>query len=249
MPQAVYADELHITRNGAIHVGSIVLAGSNNGTAWSLISTHLNMPPWTIDQELVTGAQRAYTHFRLIVLKNYGGQSAIIVDMRLVEYARQATTRSQLFWPPARLPSNTTTLYGQSYGNGAYTASASSTFINNQTVGPYRLFDGGLGGWLGGQDTYAVGTPGAYLGAVSTTVSGVAYTGEWVQLQLPTAVRADELHLTYTQAEAQVGSGIIAGSNDGTTWMLISTHLNMPLSTTTPHVLVTGALQSYTRSG
>jgi hypothetical protein len=67
---------------------------------------------------------------------------------------------------------------------------------------------------------------------VSTTVSGVAYAGEWLQLQVPAPIYVNELRMTrHTGANLDgnhVGSIVVAGSNDGVAWSLLSSHLDMP---------------------
>jgi len=71
-------------------------------------------------------------------------------------------------------------------------------------------------------------TSGVYTGSVSTTVSGSAVTGEWMQIQLPYKL----LVTTYSiMTGAASGGGsynsmfpknyTLAGSNDGTTWTAI----------------------------
>ena len=71
-------------------------------------------------------------------------------------------------------------------------------------------------------------TSGVYLGTVSTTVSGSAVTGEWMQIQLPYKL----LVTTYSIITGAAGGGstynqmfpknyTLAGSNNGTTWTLI----------------------------
>jgi hypothetical protein len=88
LPTAVFADELHLLRNNVVFPGSIVVAGSIDGVTWSLISSHLDMPPWEADKKLVTGVTTAYTHLRLIVLKMYNITQATIYDVRIIEYER-----------------------------------------------------------------------------------------------------------------------------------------------------------------
>jgi hypothetical protein len=119
------------------------------------------------------------------------------------------------------------------------------------TVGPYTAFNGTTANWLSAAEIYEVAPLGAYLGAVSTTVSGVgvAYAGEWLQLQVPAAIYADKLHFRLREQAPlngiHVGSVVVAGSNDGATWSLISSHPDMP-SWDGDHVLVTGATTAYT---
>ena len=71
-------------------------------------------------------------------------------------------------------------------------------------------------------------TSGVYTGSVSTTVSGSAVTGEWMQIKLPYKL----LVTTYTLMTGAAGGGgtynqmfpknfTFAGSNNGTTWTLI----------------------------
>jgi hypothetical protein len=71
-------------------------------------------------------------------------------------------------------------------------------------------------------------TSGVYTGSVSTTVSGSAVTGEWMQIFLPYKL----LVTTYSIMTGAAGGGgtcnqmfpknfTLAGSNNGTTWFLI----------------------------
>jgi hypothetical protein len=99
-----------------------------------------------------------------------------------------------------------------------YAASASGTYPN-VNFSPNFAFDYNTASlWASVQSAYN-GTTGAYQlsPATSTTVSGTAYTGEWLQLQLPSA-RA-------VQAMLFLGNGlrrfVIAGSQDTTTWTAV----------------------------
>jgi hypothetical protein len=147
----------------------------------------------------------------------------------------------------------TTALSGFAYGNGTYVASASSTFINDASVAAHKAFDRTAGAWLsGGMDMAAryenLGplVLGGYIGSASTTVAGVVHAGEWLQLQLPTAVFADELHLMKGDSTGGFpGSIVVAGSNDGATWSLLSSHLDMP-PWPADKQLMTGSNTAYT---
>jgi hypothetical protein len=99
-----------------------------------------------------------------------------------------------------------------------YIASASGTF-SHPAFNPNFAFDyNPTSIWATVEAAYN-STTGAYQRspATSTTVSGTAYTGEWLQLQLPSA-RA-------VQAMLFLGNGlrrfVIAGSQDTTTWTAV----------------------------
>jgi hypothetical protein len=67
-------------------------------------------------------------------------------------------------------------------------------------------------------------TTGAYAGSTSTTV-GTAQTGEWLQVQLPNALRVTSFvisaHYDTNSLKRFIKSFILAGSNDGSTWTSI----------------------------
>jgi hypothetical protein len=116
---------------------------------------------------------------------------------------------------------------GQSYGNGTYVISASSSYgvlnagaqnFTGAFAVPY-----GTQQWTTaiGTDPYAtIGDNGAYIGSTSTTVSGTAYLGAWIQIQFPVVVNASVLTL-YEVGNRNAVSDMIAGSNDGSTWTML----------------------------
>ena len=118
--------------------------------------------------------------------------------------------------------------------SGGYTASA-STQLGTTQFAPYMAFDkrnianDNTTDWATSGQVYNTGTvPSTYsAGAFSTTVSGTAYAGEYLQLQLPTGI-------TLTSYTWETGRGIgideypqspsswvLAGSNDGTKWTFV----------------------------
>jgi hypothetical protein len=132
-----------------------------------------------------------------------------------------------------------------------------SVFQNVVDVEPFNAFSAVANSWQTGPvndsdlyETAAVGSLRNYLGSVSTTVSGVAYNGEWIQLQMPLEVYADKLVITKTRVSEgtdhrQVGSVVVAGSNDGAVWSLISEHIDLPYSTQSNLELVTSSTAKY----
>ena len=83
-------------------------------------------------------------------------------------------------------------------------------------------------------------TSGLYIGTVSTTVSGTAVSGEWMQIKLPYKL----LVTTYNiMTGAQGGGGTynqtfpknftLAGSNNGTTWTLIDSRTGYSATSST----------------
>jgi hypothetical protein len=134
-------------------------------------------------------------------------------------------------YPPAALPANTSELSGQAYGNGEYVASASSMWVDGDAH-EWRAFDKSADAtdqWMSALFRYVQADPGNYTGDVLMTVSGFAYAGEWLQLQLPSAIYADEVHITTVRPEeAGLGRVVLAGSNDGVTWSLLSAHIDPP---------------------
>ena len=107
-----------------------------------------------------------------------------------------------------------------------FVASASTSWSG--AYEPFRAFDNNiLTDWFSSQTPrYSTASPGLYTGAVSTTVSGVAVLGEWIQLAFTSVVIS-----TYTIVVADLyknnsvpTSWVVAGStNGGTTWTVLDT--------------------------
>ena len=144
----------------------------------------------------------------------------------------------------------TQSLTGYAFGaSGTYIANNSTT--TSQTIYPaWKAFDGDVNTlWYSGAAKYDTSTNnGAYLGAVTTTISGVATPGEWVDVQFPTAVSVYSYSLTRPVSAFSVGiypkTFKIAGSNDGTTWNLIDAPANQSTYTTGVPVIFTLASPS-----
>jgi hypothetical protein len=119
-------------------------------------------------------------------------------------------------YPTAAMTANTTTL-----SDGVYIASASNS---GNSTNPYYVFDNSLGSFWGELTSY--NTSGSYTGAISTTVSGTSYLGEWIQLQLPNPINLYSYTLIGRQDQylyqwRTPSSFVVAGSNDGSTWSLV----------------------------
>jgi hypothetical protein len=103
-------------------------------------------------------------------------------------------------------------------------ASSSTTL---STYDAYNAFDYNSGTfWHSNTGVY---NNGPYTGAVSTTVSAVAYNGEWLQIQLPSAITLTAYAITCRSIGSNLetnqapNSWVIAGSNNGTNWFLLDT--------------------------
>jgi hypothetical protein len=191
--------------------------------------------------------------FNLATDEQKTGASDLITLVNDLKAAGHAYTQ----FPPQPMTGTTTTMLGQ-----MYSASASSSAANAE---PWKAF----GDWLTqawscdfmtDPQPYAyvpgetgLDVPVCYQGAASTTVSGVVYNGEWVQLLTPVPVYADKVVVSMLSAgpngESQIfGSAVLAGSNDGVQWSLISEHLDLPPDVQYLHKreLTTGATVPYT---
>ena len=137
------------------------------------------------------------------------------------QYIPQPTTFTnysvERMYPPVRnFSAATTTVSGQTYGNGTYVVSFSTSFDAN--LAPYTCFNtsqGSGGHWTAGY------TAGNYNGS-AFVVAG--YLGDWLKIQLPVAIkltRFEFLMRTDTQGirERSPKNFKIYGSNDNITWV------------------------------
>jgi len=137
-------------------------------------------------------------------------------------------------YPPAGLTSDTTTLSGQSYGNGTYTCSHSYAYIPTVNYA-FKIFDRDEGTWSSGWSSVGNGvtkynsSTGAYVGSTSTTATNsTTYNGEWLQWQFPVAVKLCEWYIVPRSdfvpdnyVSRMPNRYIILGSNNGTSWDLL----------------------------
>lgn len=137
--------------------------------------------------------------------------------------AVQVQTRQIVQWPPVAMTSNTTTISGQLYGNGTYTALSSNGCVANQNQ-EFRAFDYNVNSYY--EENYQLGRSYAIDGTLinpkltQTTVSGATVQGDWLQLNLPTTmVLRNYTFVPRPGFEFRCPRIFwIAGSNDGTTW-------------------------------
>lgn len=125
---------------------------------------------------------------------------------------------TQVTYPPGPMTASTTAISGRAFGDGVYTATASS--VNSAGSEAFLAFAGTTtsNGWASATSKYNSSSPFGYVGATST--SGV--TGEYLQLQLPTSQT-----ITRVSVQAKLASAPkvihVFGSSNGTTWTSIAT--------------------------
>ena len=157
-----------------------------------------------------------------------GGSGIVIIRYKLtktitsnsqniIEPVVISETIERIYPPIRNATSNTTTITGQTYGNGVYIVSASS---NHPGEEPFKIINTNNTGWTQSWTSYN-GTPaGTYTG----TFSLGGYSGECVKIQLPYRIK-----LTRHIIEASSIGGVnrapsiykIFGSNDDSNWVEI----------------------------
>ena len=160
----------------------------------------------------------------MITTTDYKVGSASVAMNSSVSYLTQSPTAQA--YPPAAMTSNSTTISNMGYGNGTYTASASSA----SSYPAWGAFDkvafgsSAANSWTPANLLYNVGSS-PYLGysatgTATTTISGTAVKGEWLQLQMPSAIIIAGYSINAYSNRAPTRF-YIAGSNNGTTWTQI----------------------------
>jgi hypothetical protein len=134
------------------------------------------------------------------------------------------TWYNQLY-PSSSINSNTFTVYGQTF-----IASSSSTLTNSYAPFTNNNTNNNTNRWVTGGNTYYTYPGGIATGVTSTTISSSAYTGEWLQIKVQTAVQIASFTLCVS-LDQNIYRGPntfkIAGSNDGITWTLIHTAVGL----------------------
>jgi hypothetical protein len=124
----------------------------------------------------------------------------------IIKNANRIRSVTYLPYPPANLTGYSTTISGQSYGNGTYTVSA--TVERNGAGTAANAF--------GNSSIWQINP---YPTTRTTVVSGTTYTGEWVQLVIPSSIIVKRYSFDTGPSNNPL-SWAIAGSTDGNTWYL-----------------------------
>jgi hypothetical protein len=170
----------------------------------------------------------------------------------LTWYDQSQNDMEALKYPPISLGGGTAnpttaTLTSAPYGNGSYIYSGSTQYDTSQFVGALFNSSGNFQNYTsaGGVDAYN-GSTGAFTGSTSTTVSGSAYTGAWVQIQLPYAIYPTSYYRLMSSGRNET-SHVFAGSNNGTTWALLNSATEPAYTTSSLINLNVTASYSYYR--
>lgn len=226
---------------------SFVILGSNDGTTFRLLYEETNRNDWTAaTKTFIVNATDSYSYYRIVArrvgnLDNQTVQGSGWQDsLNMLQWWLYASSdpsinyngssqfmeiQTQSF-PPAAMTANTTAISGQSYGNGTYIASASASY--DGTTQPFNAFNNNTTDFWHTVDTparYNTNT-GAYLVSNTTTAGGVTYSGEWLQLQLPSAIPLQMMHITPRsglETQRSPRNFVVVGSNNGSTWNLVYT--------------------------
>jgi hypothetical protein len=143
-----------------------------------------------------------------------------------------ANSGGVLAFPPAAMTGYSTAL-SSGYGQGVYVASASAEFSGTYA---YNAFDKNTGTTWGGQSGQYTGSgsfPYLYVGGSppkTVDVNGNAYTGDWVQIQMPSPIILSSYSIYYNTSYACPGLFYILGSRDGTNWSLVDQRTQAPPS-------------------
>ncbi|GFR41534.1 hypothetical protein Agub_g2247 [Astrephomene gubernaculifera] len=131
-------------------------------------------------------------------------------------------------YPPDALTGPETTFENLWFGNGVYRVSASSDLSYPGSTSAYMAFDkqyyGSGGSWTTADSSlYDIYYPFSYNGAAKTYEATEVYAGEWVQLQMPEAIRVTTyaVYVPYDMPHRGPKDFALLGSNDGYRWQLV----------------------------
>ncbi len=170
---------------------------------------------YDIETTLTTSFSSGDTYIPVSSTTNFPSSGTVIIDNEIISYAGKTSTE---FITLTR-SSPTSHSSGVSVYNHSYTDA----------------------GWHSNSGVYNAGT-GAYTGAESTTIDGTPYTGEWIQLEVPSPIVPSGFYINEPTNHST--SVIVAGSYDGTTWKLLNTALPI-VPTTGENFISTSTLMYY----
>ena len=231
LPQSIILTSYSIAARGDANYAQTpsqwYIVGSNNaGSTWAIVDTQTGINYTSASQIqtfTITGNNTAYNEYRIVIIALSPGNNGYTSISEWILYGQQASVQQ---WPPAALTTNTiTSLSNLSYGNGLYTATASSYFTINNLY-PYFAFnktgEGTNNIWAISTTPYNISTGAYTLSTYSTTVAGTAILGEWLDILLPNQIVLTSYSIQARSSTSYVQTPYtwtIAGTNNGgVTW-------------------------------
>ncbi|KAI8995146.1 hypothetical protein BC832DRAFT_596046 [Gaertneriomyces semiglobifer] len=237
---------LNVTTN--FYIKEFVLVGSNDDTTFTQLMTStfswgaagaqtLNVP--------VPNVSKGFKTYRLIIKSLLGNRTYCQVS-RLIFYGkpvsmeiRGAISAKQILTDDLVCSGDvqmdglglqddipTTSVYPDipttAATTGQYTATSSSVYSGTWTgwkvYNPYAPDNNNT--WFSAASVYSSTAPYSYIGSVSTTVDGTAVLGEYLQLDMQTAIALTSFYIAepISGDSYNVKEFIIAGSSDGSSW-------------------------------
>jgi hypothetical protein len=216
---------------------SVVILGSNDNENWDLLYTNTSVPDQN-DNTLVVGSTKGYK-YHMFMVKNLdpNGEGAMYIT-RIKYFGHKEGDLTRFPEPTRVLKYPHIAMTGP--GQRGYVASASSSHTSYPPNFAFNNIISGNDAWINnsGSATPYNSSTGAYsAGVYSTTVAGHgAATGEFLQIEFPHKVKSTEFKLASytTQSGSQRAPrvGVIAGSNNGTTWDLLKSFTGLTSWTT-----------------
>jgi hypothetical protein len=200
-----------------------IIAGSQDGTTWETMKSWTDVTDWELTGTsgvyktfiMDTNTNKAYKYIRIIITKT-GGTDAYgaIGDVKIFGHKENDTTRFPVSSTVLKYPHIAMTGPAQR----GYVASASRE-PTTYSAPAWHAFDGGTSLWatLGGAYDRQTGAWNSSV-TMSTTVDGTPENGDWIQIEFPRKIIVTKMRYQPDQAVRAPGYGILAVSNDGTTW-------------------------------
>jgi hypothetical protein len=181
-------------------------------------------PPTTPLQPIQGVTQAGTPYGTVLLLRNAPAPGRV-----LTQKFGGTNSGSVLSFPPAAMTSNAI-MISNGYGQGMYVVNASAVFSGTF---PYNAFDKNTTSQWGGQSgQYGSGSfPYLYVGGSppkTVDVIGNSYTGDWIQLQMPSAVVLTSYSIYYNTSLGCPGLFYILGSSDGSNWNLVDQRTQTP---------------------
>ena len=215
-PSAYQLQSYRLLGTSTHYLSDFTIMGSCDNVTWTTIDTRSGQDCRTEQAYTAPAQTTAFISFRVIIRRDQvtdGGRYAAVAN-----------------FAPVFLSGTMPTLTPNSGGgvivsSGGYTVSASSANSNSYA---WKAFDADSNtSWVSALGTYASGPgPGTYSGSVTT--GGIS--GEYIQIQTPSALQLQSYRL-YGATTHYLSSFSIVASNNLNTWTTIDTKTNQDCRT------------------
>ena len=238
LPNSIVLHSYQVNTNTEDSLGvptQFKLEGSNDNFVTSVL---LNTTTWGQTEGSRTiiinpPVNQSFKYFRLTNLADGHSTNYIEFNYPLIFFEKRVPDNE---YPPIAMTANSLNVTGNTYGNGNYIASSSA---NGDLLLPFNAFNDTNTQW---RSSYVYPNP-----TTSTSTTAGPILGEWIQLQLPNAIKLKSFVIKLNSISGTHPNKVklLGSNNPANAWNILYEADDVPYSSLSPTTIYVNASELY----